>query len=168
MIPSVNHFLTGTKTGGGVAGVIGNLVKTLADSVMTAVGNLTTISYTGGGVIDFDPVLAVCGVSFESDGSVIKTPASTGNYSGDPAWIEGTFDPADYEIKADLVSEVGNSASGNISFSVYQPLSISRYLEVSQPAIGASLSIINITIREIAVPANSTTGQINLSAEAGT
>ncbi len=126
-------------------------------------GGANPLGYSGGSVITlvFGPSPAVAGVEFGTDGQVMETPSSTSSYGGDPIWISGTFDPADFEIKAEMVSGTTTPA-GNIPFGSFASLSVIRSLELIRSSIGEDIAVFDITIREIATPSNTTTGQVTL------
>lgn len=125
------------------------------------VGVAPGLGYSGGISSDLTfLVAAVAGVEFRLDGTVGPTPGD--NYSGDTVWHAGTFTASDFEIMATMISGT-STPTGNIPFGSFATLDIVRYLNLIRATpLGEETANFDITIREIAVPANTTTGRVTM------
>lgn len=103
---------------------------------------------------------AEAGVDFRTNGTVGWAPTG---YTGDTSWISGVFDPADFEISATMISGT-TTPSGTIPFGSFAPLSSARFLSLLAFTAFEQTATFDVTVREIATPANSTTGQVILKA----
>jgi len=126
------------------------------------------LGWSGGGVFAFKfSGTVTVEIEFRTDGSVGLSVFSDGNYSGSTVWIQGAFDPADYEIKATMISGT-TTPTGDIPFGSFIALSSNRELRVVRSVPGLDEAFFTIEIREILVPANSTSAQGSLIAELST
>ena len=123
------------------------------------------IAFSGASIITLSSSpSASASLRFTESGLVIKRPGTLGNFSGDGVWGVSVAG-ADFEIRATMISGT-TTPSGDIPFGSFISLSVDRDLFILAPSPGSEeFAQFLIEIREIAVPANITSGQCNLFVE---